>query len=66
MNLLTDNDSFPFGKYKGTPMEKVPGTYLDWLMGQDWIDSWPVVIEYIERNQAVINKELKDAGVLDD
>lgn len=46
-------------------MESLPGVYLDWLAGQDWIDKWPAVVEYIVRNRAVIDKELKEAGVLD-
>lgn len=27
----------PFGSYKGTPIEKLPRQYLDWLLGQDWL-----------------------------
>lgn len=65
MKPLTDDDLFPFGKYKGTPMWKVPGTYYDWLIDQPWIKSWPAIEEYIERNRAVIDKELKDAGVIE-
>ena len=63
--MLNDNSLFPFGKHKGIKMEKVPATYLDWLMGQDWIKSWPEVVEYIERNRTVINKELKDQGIIE-
>ena len=61
---LTDNDLMPFGKFKGDKMQDVPGVYLDWLAGQDWIDKWPAVVEYIERNRAVIDKELKSAGII--
>lgn len=28
---LTDTDPMPFGKYKGTPMQDVPASYLHWL-----------------------------------
>ena len=65
MNSLNDNDPFPFGVHKGTLMEKVPSTYLDWLIDREWIGRWPAVVEYIERNRAVIDKELKDAGVIE-
>ena len=65
MKVLSDSDPFPFGKYKGTPMEKVPARYLDWLIDQPWISRWPAIEEYIERNRAVIDKELKDAGVIE-
>lgn len=62
---LTDNDPFPFGAHKGKPMQEVPATYLDWLIDQPWIGRWPAVVEYITRNQVVINKELKEAGVME-
>ena len=29
--MLTDIDPMPFGKYKGTPMQDVPCSYLHWL-----------------------------------
>ncbi len=66
MQALTDKSPFPFGKYKGQPMEKVPADYLDWLMGQPWIDKWTAVVDYIERNRSIIDSELKDGGFLDD
>ena len=66
MGKLTDNDLFPFGKYKDSPMWKVPATYYDWLIDQPWIKSWPAVETYIEDNLTAIHKELKDSGVLDD
>jgi len=65
MKTLTDNDLFPFGIHKGRPMQKVPATYLDWLIDQPWIKSWPAVEEYIERNRKVLDRELKDQGVID-
>jgi hypothetical protein len=50
----------PFGKYKGRAMKIVPATYLDWLRGQTWLEEWPLVQEYIERNADVIDQELED------
>jgi len=59
MNILTDNDPFPFGKFRGTRMLNVPASYLDWASGQDWLDKWLDVKKYIADNRAVINKELE-------
>lgn len=55
---MNDNSLMPFGKYKGTPIGKVPASYLDWLIGQDWIDQWPDVEQYIEDNKGIIEQEL--------
>lgn len=27
----------PFGKHRGVALEDIPTSYLDWLIGQDWI-----------------------------
>jgi len=59
MATLTDKDPMPFGCHKGIPMEHVPASYLDWLMGQDWIDKWPQVVGYVTANRKVIDKELE-------
>lgn len=57
----------PFGKYKGTEMQKVPASYLLWLKSK--IDpSAPnkrlllekVVLEYIDDNLYVLKHELKN------
>ena len=34
MTLLT------FGMHKGKEIESVPTDYLDWLIGQEWLDLW--------------------------
>lgn len=60
---LTDESPMPFGKHKGERMDKVPGTYLDWLMGQDWIDQWPNVVAYCQRSKSAIEAELKERGL---
>jgi len=62
---LTDESLFPFGKYKGEKMYDVPATYLDWLMGQEWIDKWSDVVNYINDNRAIINRELRNSGAID-
>jgi len=59
MSILTDNDLFPFGKYRDARMIDVPASYLEWAGGQEWIGKWPDVKKYIADNRAVINKELE-------
>ena len=56
---LTDDDPFPFGCHKGKRMQDVPAQYLDWLRGQKWLNKWPTVADYIERNAKVIAFELE-------
>ncbi len=29
----------PFGKHRGNYASDIPVSYLDWLIGQDWLDS---------------------------
>jgi len=53
---LMDSDPMPFGKYKGTKMEDVPASYLDWLDGEGVQGA---VADYIRRNRDVIHSELE-------
>ena len=60
---LSDRSPMPAGKHQGTPMEKVPATYLDWLIGQQWIHSshnpdWIAVRRYILANLKAIQAEI--------
>lgn len=57
---LTDSSKMPFGKYKGRKMKTVPAQYLDWMSGQTWIEEWPAVQDYINRNRDIIDLCLKD------
>ena len=59
MARLEDGSPFPFGLHRGKKMEDVPAEYLDWLRGVAWLDKWPAVREYIERNKTVIDHELR-------
>ena len=44
-----DEVTMPFGKYKDEPISECPINYLDWLIGQDWMeDSFPDLKEEIE------------------
>lgn len=66
---LTDDSPAPFGKYKGTPMRKVPAEYLDWLHDQPWLaQAYPAVLDYIEKSRKAITAELseRDDEIIDD
>lgn len=56
----TELVTMPFGKHRGKPMEDVPSKYLDWIIGEDWIEKWPDVKEYIMTNIDRIHKDLED------
>jgi hypothetical protein len=62
---LTDMDPMPFGKYRGTPMQDVPATYLHWL----WTNErdpmrakikTDAVADYIAGNMRVLQQEYPD------
>lgn len=58
---LTDTSPMPFGKYKGTPMQDVPASYLFWLWsnGKEHERTCPVH-DYIRRNLDVLRTEHPD------
>jgi len=48
MRLVKDETPITFGKYKGTPMVRVPDDYLVWLYEQDWFKKdWPAFYAYV-------------------
>lgn len=53
----TDETIMPFGKYVGRPMDKVPASYLLWMADQSWAKQWPDILQYIEENRTVLEKE---------
>ena len=61
---MKDTDLMPFGKWKGTPMQDVPASYLAWLKedaekkGQKI--SHEGVRKYIEENWSVLQSEILD------
>jgi hypothetical protein len=55
---LTDLDPMPFGKYKGTPMQDVPASYLVWLRNEGCRD--PLVANYIHNSWEAIQQEIGD------
>jgi len=62
MKELTDLDPMPFGKYKGTPMQDVPASYLHWLWtnGKKEETKTDAVADYIKRNLDVLRHEHED------
>lgn len=62
MKEIDDDYIFPFGKHRGTKIGEVPADYLDWLDGQAWIGSYPLIQDYIKRNRKCIDLELKRSG----
>lgn len=60
MSELTDDDKFPFGKYRDSRMADVPAEYYDYLRDQPWIGNWPRVLDYIERHAGRIDKALEE------
>ena len=58
---LTDTDPMPFGKYKGTPMQDVPASYLHWLWTNEKKDDKQCpVADYIRRNLNALKIEHRD------
>ena len=44
--VISDEDIFPWGKYKGRTFGDVPDDYFQWFLSQDWCDNWPDIVEY--------------------
>ena len=63
MNPLDDTDPMPFGRYKGTPMQDVPATYLHWLWCNGKKDDLGSPVgNYIFRNLNALKMEYEDGG----
>ena len=61
MYELKDTDLMPFGKYKGTPMQDVPCSYLHYLWTNGMRhDKQSNVADYIKRNLSALQEENKD------
>ena len=57
---LRDSDPMPYGKHKGTIMEKVPAKYLLYIYESGSEDLCkPQVKQYIESNLDVIKQQAK-------
>lgn len=61
-HALKAGDPMPFGKYRGTRMDKVPASYLHWLWVnerdplRDKVDKDPVAA-YIQNSLAILSGE---------
>ena len=47
-NALTDDDVFPWGKWKGERLGDVPDHYWMWFLRQTWCDENPRLVKYAE------------------
>lgn len=57
----TDETRMTFGVHKNQKMKNVPAQYLDWLMGQAWVEkSWPGLWQYLMDNKESIHAEIDD------
>lgn len=63
IEIPTDDDPFPFGKYgpnnEALTYGEVPSRHLDWLDSTDWITDWPAVKAYIDANRKYIDLDLE-------
>jgi hypothetical protein len=50
--MADENFRMPFGKHKGELLADIPVHYLDWMIGQDWMDEKPELKERIEDHVA--------------
>ena len=63
--ILDDESEMPWGPFRGRKMKAVPASYLDMIEDDLYfIKALPEVIDYIERNRKLIDRELKEAGLL--
>lgn len=59
---ITDSTIMDGGKYKGRKMSDVPADYLLWLADNVTSARWFDVLEYVEANRSVLEKEVEDCG----
>ena len=55
--ITSDDDIMPFGKYKGERLGDVPADYLIWFAEQDWCEQWPDLVDYVNRNMDLLERE---------
>lgn len=60
---LTDEDLFPFGRFKDKKMKDVPAWYLDYMRDKDWVKTdYPGLWAYLIEKKEVIDNELISGG----
>lgn len=52
----------PFGKHKGMKLDKVPLSYLDWLVGQDLREPFKSKLEAYMRHPTVVAELEREVG----
>lgn len=59
---LNDLSPMPFGKYKGTPMQDVPASYLCWLWNNTDVgkNKFDALHKYIEHSMSALKLEFPD------
>ncbi len=60
-NVLTDNDTFPFGVHKGKKLANVPEEYLRWLYKKPWVKG--KMMKYIEDHILQYDKPNKNENI---
>lgn len=58
--VMTDESLMPFGKHQSKRLVDVPAGYFKWLAGQEWLELWPGLHDYVEDNMHVFEHELKN------
>ena len=53
---MDDNSLMPFGKHKGERLELVPASYLLWFAEQEWCDTWPDLLEYVNEHLELLEE----------
>ena len=59
---MNDEITMRFGKYKGERLADIPVSYLDWVIGQDWLGD-PLnqqIVEHLETSRAKEWSELSE------
>jgi hypothetical protein len=48
----------PWGKHQGEPLDRLPVSYLDWLLTRDWLRPWlaDAVRDELERRTAALER----------
>lgn len=61
MEKLEDMSPMPFGKYRGTPLQEVPGSYLLWLWDNGvWNEPRKPIHHYIKESMNALLTENRD------
>ena len=63
----TDKTLMTFGKHKGKPLGEIPASYLDWLLGEEFVKiNHRRLYDYLVENKDLIHEELDNEDHSDD